>query len=172
MRENVWIAERKEAYAKRKQEIPPPQDLARSFAEARAARLATLGVTAALGEVAAQSGDDDKAMDYLASARLSGLPPAPPTRSSKLSTKRATTELWTVWKRCGTRNITSASPIRSAWRRISPRKNAAFATNSTGRNSNVTASRAALERGAGCRYCNFPRASTDHTSSTVSPRRP
>ena len=103
MRENVWIAERREAYAKRKQEIPPPQDLARSFAEARAVRLATLGrvemrlghtaeaqklleesyavtpsnltVTAALGEIAAQSGDDDKAMDYLVSAHLSGHAP-------------------------------------------------------------------------------------------------
>ena len=103
MRENVWIAERREAYAKRKQEIPPPQDLARSFAEARAVRLATLGrvemklghtaeaqkvleesyaitpsnvtVTAALGEMAVRSGDDDKAMDYLVSAHLSGHAP-------------------------------------------------------------------------------------------------
>jgi thiol-disulfide isomerase/thioredoxin len=103
MRENVWIAERRKAYAKRKQEIPPPQDLARSFAEARAVRLATLGrvemklghtaeaqkvleesyaitpsnvtVTAALGEMAVRSGDDDKAMDYLVSAHLSGHAP-------------------------------------------------------------------------------------------------
>jgi hypothetical protein len=43
LRENVWIAERREAYAKRKQEIPPRKDLARSFAEARAVRIATLG---------------------------------------------------------------------------------------------------------------------------------
>jgi thiol-disulfide isomerase/thioredoxin len=103
MRENVWIAERREAYAKRKQEIPTRKDLARSFAEARAVRLATLGrvemklghtaeaqklleesyavtpsnvtVTAALGEMAAQAGDDEKAMDYLVSAHLSGHAP-------------------------------------------------------------------------------------------------
>jgi thiol-disulfide isomerase/thioredoxin len=103
LRENVWIAERREAYAKRKQEIPPRQELARSFAEVRAGRLATLGrvemklgrtaeaqklleesyavtpsnvtVTAALGEMAAKSGNDDKAMDYLISARLSGHAP-------------------------------------------------------------------------------------------------
>ena len=100
MRENVWIAERREALAKRKQKIPPQEELAKSFAEARAARLATLGrvelklgktreaqklleesyavtqsnlaVTAALGELAVKAGDDTKAMDYLVAARLTG----------------------------------------------------------------------------------------------------
>ena len=103
MRENVWIAEQREAYARRKQKIPPQEELARSFAEARAARVATLGrvemklghtaearklleesyavtpsnvtVAAALGEMAAKSGDDASAMDYLISARLSGHAP-------------------------------------------------------------------------------------------------
>ncbi|MEO8371298.1 MAG: Omp28-related outer membrane protein [Candidatus Solibacter sp.] len=103
MRENVWIAERREALAKRKQKIPPQEELAKSFAEARAARLATLGrvelklgktkdaqklleesyavtqsnlnVTAALGELAVKAGDDTKAMDYLVAARLSGRAP-------------------------------------------------------------------------------------------------
>ncbi len=103
MRESVWIAERREGYASRKQKIPPQEELARSFAEARAARVATLGrvemklghtaearklleesyavtpsnlaVAAALGEMAAKSGDDARAMDYLVSARLSGHAP-------------------------------------------------------------------------------------------------
>jgi thiol-disulfide isomerase/thioredoxin len=103
MRENVWIAERREALAKRKQKIPPQEELAKSFAEARAVRLATLGrvelklgktkeaqklleesyavttsnlaVTAALGELAVKAGDDAKAMDYLTAARLTGRAP-------------------------------------------------------------------------------------------------
>ena len=86
LRENIWIAEQRESYAKRKQKIPPPEESARNFAEARAARLATLGrvemklghttearklleesysvtpsnmtVAAALGELAANSGED------------------------------------------------------------------------------------------------------------------
>ena len=103
LRENVWTAERRESYAKRKQKIPPPEELAKSFAEARAGRVATLGlvemklgrtavaqklleesyavepsivtVAAALGELAAKAGNDAKAMDYLISARLSGHAP-------------------------------------------------------------------------------------------------
>jgi tetratricopeptide (TPR) repeat protein len=103
LRENVWIAEQRQAYTRRKQKIPPPEELARSFAEARAARIATLGqvemklgrtaeaqklleesfavtpsnvsVIAALGEMAAKSGNDARAMDYLLSARLSGHAP-------------------------------------------------------------------------------------------------
>ncbi|MEO8592740.1 MAG: Omp28-related outer membrane protein [Candidatus Solibacter sp.] len=103
LRENVWMAERREALAKRKQKIPPQDELAKSFAEARAARIATLGraqlklgrtaaaqklleesyavtpsnvaVTAALGELAAKAGNDAKAMDFLTDARLSGKAP-------------------------------------------------------------------------------------------------
>ena len=103
MRENLWIAERTDALTKRKQKIPPREELARSFAEARAVRVATLGrvelklghirearklleesyavtpsnvgVTAALGELAAKSGDDAKAMDYLIAAHLTGRNP-------------------------------------------------------------------------------------------------
>ena len=103
MRENVWIAERREALGKRKQKIPPQEELAKDFAEMRAARVATLGrvelklgrtaeakklleesyavttsnvaVTAALGELAAKAGDDAKAMDYLTAARLTGRAP-------------------------------------------------------------------------------------------------
>jgi thiol-disulfide isomerase/thioredoxin len=100
LQENVWIAERRESYAKRKQKIPTQEELAKSFAEVRAGRVATLGlvevklgrtavgqrlleesyavtptnatVTGALGELAAKSGNDAKAMDYLIPARLSG----------------------------------------------------------------------------------------------------
>jgi thiol-disulfide isomerase/thioredoxin len=103
LRESVWMAEQREAYAKRKQEIPPQLELASRFAEARAARIGTLGqvvmklgrtaearklleesyavtpsnvtVRSALGELAAKSGDDAKAMDYLIPARLSGNAP-------------------------------------------------------------------------------------------------
>jgi thiol-disulfide isomerase/thioredoxin len=103
LRENVWTAERREAFARRKQKIPTQEELARSFAEVRAGRIATLGlvemklgrtavaqklleesyavtpstatVAAALGEIAANAGDDAKAMDYLLSARLSGHAP-------------------------------------------------------------------------------------------------
>ena len=103
LHESVWTAERREAFARRKQKIPTQDELARSFAEARAGRIATLGlvemklgrtavaqklleesyavtpstatVAAALGEIAANAGDDAKAMDYLLSARLSGHAP-------------------------------------------------------------------------------------------------
>jgi thiol-disulfide isomerase/thioredoxin len=104
LRENVWTAEQREAYARRKQKIPPPEEFARDFAEVRASRIGTLGrvemklgrtaearklleesyavtpsdakVAAALGEMAAKAGDDAKAMDYLIPARLSGHVPA------------------------------------------------------------------------------------------------
>src|ERR1035438_4441141 len=36
LQENVWTAERRESYAKRKQKIPPPEELAKDFATARA----------------------------------------------------------------------------------------------------------------------------------------
>jgi thiol-disulfide isomerase/thioredoxin len=103
LHENVWTAELREAFARRKQKIPTQEELARSFKEARAGRIATLGlvemklgrtavaqklleesyavapsdakVAAALGEMAATAGDDAKAMDYLISARLSGHAP-------------------------------------------------------------------------------------------------
>jgi thiol-disulfide isomerase/thioredoxin len=103
LRENVWTAERRESYARRKQKIPPPEELAKSFQETRAARVATLGlvemkmgrtavaqklleesyavtpsivtVAAALGEIAAKAGNDAKALDYLISVRLSGHAP-------------------------------------------------------------------------------------------------
>ena len=103
LRENVWIAERRESYAKSKRKIPPQEELAKSFKETRAARVATLGrvelkkgrtaeaqklleesyavtpsnvtVAAALGEMAAKAGNDAKAMDFLIPARLSGHAP-------------------------------------------------------------------------------------------------
>lgn len=103
LRENVWTAEQREAYARRKQKIPPPEEFAKDFAEIRASRIGTLGrvemklgrtaealklleesyavtpsdakVAAALGEMAATAGDDAKAMDYLIPARLSGRAP-------------------------------------------------------------------------------------------------
>ena len=103
LHENVWMAEQREGYARRKQRVPTQEDLARRFADVRAGRLATLGlvelklgrtavaqklleesyavtpstatVTGALGEIAVKAGDDAKAMDYLVSARLSGRAP-------------------------------------------------------------------------------------------------
>ena len=109
LRENIWIAEQRESYAKRNQKIPNPEELARKFAEARAARLATLGkvemklghtadarklleesyavtpsdmtVAAALGELAANAGDDESALGYLIPACLSGDAPATATQA-------------------------------------------------------------------------------------------
>ncbi|MGD0772391.1 MAG: hypothetical protein ABSC05_06160 [Candidatus Solibacter sp.] len=103
LQENIWIAEQREAYAKRKQKIPPAEEFAKDFAEVRALRIGTLGrvemklghtaearklleesyavtpsdakVAAALGEMAAKAGDDAKAMDYLTAVRLSGHAP-------------------------------------------------------------------------------------------------
>ena len=117
MQENVWIAEQREAYAKRKQKIPPQEELAKSFAEARAGRVATLGlvevklgrtarrrscwknptpstptnatVAGALGEMAAKAGNDAKAMEYLIPARLSGHAPDTANRLSKTLYKKS-----------------------------------------------------------------------------------
>jgi thiol-disulfide isomerase/thioredoxin len=103
LQENIWIAEQREAYTKRKQKIPPTEEFAKDFAEVRALRIGTLGrvemklghtaearklleesyavtpsdarVAAALGEMAAKAGDDAKAMDYLTAVRLSGHAP-------------------------------------------------------------------------------------------------
>ena len=96
----VYLAEQRESYTKRKQNIPPEEELAKRFKEQRAARVATLGqielklgktkaakallaeaygvnnsnvaVASALGEIAAKEGDNAKAYDYLLNARLSG----------------------------------------------------------------------------------------------------
>jgi hypothetical protein len=90
--------------ARRKATPPSDDELRKRFRESRATRLATLGrielklgqtdrgrkvleesyfanpsqplVAAALGELAAKSGDDAKAVDYLVTARLSGKAPA------------------------------------------------------------------------------------------------
>ena len=90
-------------YARRKQNIPPPEQFAGDFAKVRASRVGTLGrvemklgrtaearklleesyavtpsnanVAAALGEMAAKAGDEAKAMDYLVPVRLSGHAP-------------------------------------------------------------------------------------------------
>jgi len=103
LHEGVWRAERRESYAKMKLKIPAVEDLAKEFAELRAARIGTLGrvemklgrtaearklleesyavtpddakVAGALGEMAAQAGNDAKAMDYLIPVRLSGHAP-------------------------------------------------------------------------------------------------
>jgi thiol-disulfide isomerase/thioredoxin len=103
LRESVWMAEQRAAYARGKMNMPSQELMARDFAETRAARIGTLGrvelklgrtalaqrlleesyavtpsdedVAAALGELAVKSGDDAKAMDYLISARLSGRAP-------------------------------------------------------------------------------------------------
>ena len=103
LRESVWMAEQRAAYARGKMNMPSQELMARDFAETRASRIGTLGrvelklgrtalaqrlleesyavtpsdedVAAALGELAVKSGDDAKAMDYLISARLSGRAP-------------------------------------------------------------------------------------------------
>ena len=103
LRENVWMTEERESYARQKMKVPPPEELAKDFAEVRASRIGTLGrvelklgrtaearklleesyavapsdakVAAALGELAVKSGDDAKAMEYLLCARLSGRAP-------------------------------------------------------------------------------------------------
>jgi thiol-disulfide isomerase/thioredoxin len=96
----MYLAEQREAYAKRKQNLPKEEELARRFQTQRAARVATLGrielklgktaeakkllgeayavnkdnvnVISALGEIAAKQGDSAQALDYLMSAKLSG----------------------------------------------------------------------------------------------------
>jgi len=117
LRENVWTAERREAYAKRKQKIPTPEEFAKDFAEVRASRIGTLGrvemklgrtaearklleesyavapsdakVAAALGEMAAKAGDDAKAMNYLIPARLSGHSPGSANQAFEAAYKRS-----------------------------------------------------------------------------------
>jgi thiol-disulfide isomerase/thioredoxin len=96
----LYLAEQREAYTKRKQNIPTNDELTKRFKDSRAVRVATLGrielklgktavakkllaeayginnenvaVSAALGEIAAKEGDDKKALDYLMTAKLSG----------------------------------------------------------------------------------------------------
>jgi thiol-disulfide isomerase/thioredoxin len=98
--ESQYVAEQKASFAKRKQTAPPEKELRKRFAERRAASIATLGrvyakrgrtaegrklleeayavrptlpgVAGTLGELAAKSGDDSKAMEYLIATRLSG----------------------------------------------------------------------------------------------------
>jgi thiol-disulfide isomerase/thioredoxin len=95
-----YLQEQMAGYEKRKQDPPPPQILKRRFEASRAARLATLGrielrlgrlekgkklleesyagdatsvlVRSELGVLAAQAGDDAKAMDLLIPAKLTG----------------------------------------------------------------------------------------------------
>ena len=105
MRKSVWLSEQRESFEKRKQKIPPQEELERRFTEMRAARLGTLGriewklgreavatklleesysvnatniaVAGTLGEAAMKAGDDAKAFDYLIPVRLSGRAPEP-----------------------------------------------------------------------------------------------
>jgi hypothetical protein len=112
LRENVWMAEERAAYTRQKMKIPLREELAKEFAETRAARIGTLGrvelklgrtavaqrlleesyavtasdedVAVALGELAAKAGDDARAMEYLLSARLTGR--APDTASQAFET--------------------------------------------------------------------------------------
>jgi thiol-disulfide isomerase/thioredoxin len=96
----TYLQEQIAGYEKRKQKPPPPEELQKRFNQSRAVRLATLGrvevklghndkaqklldeayavdktsvtVQAALGELAAKAGKDDKALEYLIPARLAG----------------------------------------------------------------------------------------------------
>ena len=102
MRLSGYMDEQLAAAKKRKGQPPSPEELQKRFRESRASRLATLGrievklghvakgqkmleevyaitpanipALATLGELAAKSGDDAKAMQYLIPARLSGHP--------------------------------------------------------------------------------------------------
>jgi thiol-disulfide isomerase/thioredoxin len=104
MRLGVWLSEEREAIVKRKQPVPPQEELVKRFTEMRASRLGTLGrieyklgrdalaqklleesyhaapdnatIAGILGELALKAGDDAKALDYLIPARLSGRAPA------------------------------------------------------------------------------------------------
>ncbi len=104
MQEARYAKELKEGNEKRKQEIPSDDEIARRFRESRASRIATLGrvevargqtargrklleeawaanpnlpvVGAILGELAYKAGNDEKAMELLVPARLSGRAPA------------------------------------------------------------------------------------------------
>jgi thiol-disulfide isomerase/thioredoxin len=96
----LYLAEQRAAYTKRKQNIPPNEELTKRFNDSRASRMATLGriefklgkiapakklltesyavnndnpvVASALGEIAAKEGNETKALDYLMTAKLSG----------------------------------------------------------------------------------------------------
>jgi hypothetical protein len=103
LNETAWMAEERASYTREKMNPPSREALAKDFAETRASRIGVLGrvelklgrtaearrlleesyavtpsdvkVSAALGELAIQAGDDAKAMDYLISARLTGRAP-------------------------------------------------------------------------------------------------
>ena len=96
----LYLAEQREAYTNRKQNVPSQEELTKRFNQTRASRVAILGqiefklgktavakqllteayevnhenvaVAATLGEIAAKEGDDTKAFDYLMTAKLSG----------------------------------------------------------------------------------------------------
>jgi thiol-disulfide isomerase/thioredoxin len=96
----LYLAEQREAYTKRKQNIPSSEELTKRFKESRASRVATLGrielklgktapakklleesynvnsdnplVASALGEIAAKESNNAKAIEYLTTAKLSG----------------------------------------------------------------------------------------------------
>ncbi len=104
MQEVPYAKELKAGYEKRKQTLPSDDEIARRFRESRASRIATLGrvevargqtasgrklleeawaanpnltvVGAILGELAYKAGNDEKAMELLVPARLSGRAPA------------------------------------------------------------------------------------------------
>ena len=96
----MYLAEQREAYTKRKQNVPANEELTKRFNDTRATRLATLGrielklgktaaakkllaesyainndnpvIASSLGEIAMKDGDSAKAIDYLMTAKLSG----------------------------------------------------------------------------------------------------
>jgi len=104
MQEARYARELKEGYEKRKQTVPSDDEIAKRYRESRATRVATLGrvevargqtargqklleeawaanpnqpvVDAILGELAYKAGNDQKAMELLVPARLSGRAPA------------------------------------------------------------------------------------------------
>ena len=108
----LYLAEQREAYTKRKQNIPSNEELTKRFKEMRGSRVATLGrvelklgktasakklltesyevnndnpvVAAALGDIAVKEGNEAKAFDYLMNAKLSGR--LPETSSASIET--------------------------------------------------------------------------------------
>jgi hypothetical protein len=103
MRLATYLQDQIAGYEKRKAKVPSSEELQKRFRESRAARVATLGrievklgqtkrgqklleeayvvnpdnvnVNAALGELAVKAGNDNKAIEYLIPARLSGRAP-------------------------------------------------------------------------------------------------
>jgi thiol-disulfide isomerase/thioredoxin len=99
----LYLAEQREAYTKRKQNVPSSEELTKRFNESRASRVATLGrielklgktavakklltesygvnddnpvVAAALGDISAKEGNQAKALEYFTVAKLSGRMP-------------------------------------------------------------------------------------------------